>query len=127
MSLVQLGELIDDHRIDLEKAGVRGIDLDYLLDLRVDHKSCEAALQRVIDGELARFNEVVSQLTTEQWAYFEATDTKNNETKALKKASKELVTAFKKNVLCFFKAAEERSIEERRKPKVDPAGIELKR
>lgn len=105
MSLVGLEEVVSVNREDLEAAGVRGLDLDFLSDSRVDHQLAMRALEEVVAKELARWRQVVSSVTSNQWAYFYAIGEDNRETRARNKARRELVEAFKRRVLVFYKEA----------------------
>lgn len=120
MSLIQMQILVDEHRADLEAGGIRGIDLDYLLDPRVEHKPCHAALELVVAKELTRWLEVRAMCTKEQWEWFELMEENDRlEVRTLKKAARELRDAFKRQVLKFFKEAEERSIEARERARIE--------
>lgn len=114
MSFIQMQVAIDESRADLEAAGIRGIDLDYLLDMRVDHRPCLAALEEVVSKELARWLEVRAMCTPEQWAFFEAMEEFDRlEMRTIKKAARELKDAFKRRVLRFYKEAMDREAEKR--------------
>lgn len=130
MSLVQLQEVVADCRADLEKTGViRGIDLDYLLDPRVDHKLCFSNFMQLVQGPLARWRAVREVNTDEQWANLEAIDDtadSHPKIRALKKATKAVKSFFKGRVLCFYKDAERKSNEERdaKRATASPVGVE---
>lgn len=109
MSLIGLQEIIEVNRADLEKAGIRGIDLDYLTDDRVDHQLAMRALEGVVANQLARCRQVRSMVTEKQWEYYEVCAPEIKEMKTWRKAKRELKTAFENQVLVFFKVAEERS------------------
>lgn len=103
MSMVELGEVIEDKRAILVLAGIRSYDLDLLLEAHVNHKLCLEQLQAIIDVELARWVNVRGALSEKQWDYFITVDEDNNEMRALKKAAKALKKTFKEKVLVLTK------------------------
>lgn len=117
MSKIGLEEVISNNRADLERCGVRGIDLDYLLDERVDHALAMRELEKVIDKELTRCVDVRAMVTEKQWSYYEVCDPEIKEMVTWRRAKRGLKDAFEKRVLVFYKEAEKRTNEERKKEK----------
>lgn len=117
MSLIGLEEVISVNREDLEKCKIRGIDLDYLVDPRVDHAGAMRALEALLAGPMVRWRTVRNSMTQSQWDYWEAIEESNRETRALNAAAREVREKFKSTVLKFFKEAEQRMLEERKKDK----------
>lgn len=123
MSLIQMQEAIADNRADLEAAGIRGIDLDYLEDPRIDHRACLANFQKLVEGPLARWREVMANTTIEQLEYLKLVERKHQKVIAAHEARKAIKNFFKGHVLTFFKDAERRSAESREQMRAEAAAM----
>lgn len=105
MSFIGLQEVVDNCRVDMERAGVRGIDLDYILDPRVDHANAMRALEEVVSTKLARWRDIRRQVTEQQWAYYEVCDPDIRELVILRRAGREVKKEFEAKVLKLAKDA----------------------
>lgn len=112
MSLADLQAAVGEARAHLELAGIRGIDLDYLLEPKVDHVACLGAFKRMVEGPLVRWRRVLEDTTVEQVAYLKLVEPKHPKVVAAHEARKVLKNWFKGYVLCFHKDAERRIEEE---------------
>lgn len=129
MTLEALRVAVEDNRVLLEAASIRGIDLDYLLDPRVDHASCLEAFNKMVAGEhFTRWCFILEEATPEHLQYLSVVHPKHPRVVAAKEARKALKTWFKGYVLCFFKDAERKSMEDNKKIKRprDASGVPLK-
>lgn len=109
-----LEKAINQHRAMLELAGIRGLDLDYLLDPRVDHAACYPNFEKMVHGPFERWLVVWSNNSEDEWANLEVLDNSHPKMVALRRASRELKNFFAGHVLTFYKDMVRRVNEERK-------------